>query len=96
MATKLMEADVQSRLAKVPGWTIENGQLTRTFKLDTFPAALVFVNAVGHLAESAKHHPDIDIRYRSVKLALTTHDSGGLTEKDFALAARINEIAGQG
>jgi len=92
MAAKLSETEAQSRLASVPGWTIENGELTRAFKLSSFPAALLFVNAVGYLAEGANHHPDILIKYQDVKLSLVTHDSGGLTARDFALAAKINDL----
>ena len=92
MAAKLTDSQVQANLSKIPGWTLENGEITRTFKLGTFPAALVFVSAVGHLAESANHHPDILIKYKNVKLSLATHDAGGLTDKDFALATRINDL----
>jgi 4a-hydroxytetrahydrobiopterin dehydratase len=93
MVTKLSDTEAQSRLGSVPGWKIENGELTRTFKLASFPAALVFVSAVGHLAETAEHHPDILIKWRNVTLSLVTHDAGGLSEKDFALASQINSIA---
>ena len=96
MATKLSESEVQSKLTTLPGWALENGEITRTIKLASFPAALVFVGAVGHLAESANHHPDILIRYKNVKLSLVTHDAGGLTDKDFALAARINDLVKEG
>jgi len=96
MAAKLSESEVQSKLTNLPAWTLENGEITRTFKLATFPAALVFVGAVGHLAESANHHPDILIRYKNVKLSLVTHDAGGLTDKDFALATRINDLVKEG
>jgi 4a-hydroxytetrahydrobiopterin dehydratase len=92
MAKKLSDAEVNSRLSSVPGWKLENGEISRTFELPSFPAALVFVGAVGHLAESANHHPDILIKYRNVRLALVTHDAGGLTTKDFDLAARINGL----
>jgi pterin-4-alpha-carbinolamine dehydratase (EC 4.2.1.96) len=66
----------------------------KTFKLPSFPAAIAFVTQVGFLAEAAAHHPDIDIRYNQVRLALTTHDAGGLSSKDFDLAAAIDEIMG--
>ncbi len=92
MAPKLSDGEVQKRLASVPGWTLENGELTQTFSLPSFPTALLFVNAVGLLAEHANHHPDIVINYRKVKLSLTTHDSGGLTDKDFALASLISTM----
>ena len=82
----------QSRLAQLPGWQIESGELVRTFEFKDFVAALKFVNRVGALAEEAGHHPDIDIRYNKVRLALTTHDAGGITAKDFELAAKASEL----
>ena len=69
----------QSRLAQLPGWQIESGELVRTFEFPDFVAALAFVNKVGELAEKAGHHPDIDIRYNRVRLSLVTHSAGGLT-----------------
>jgi 4a-hydroxytetrahydrobiopterin dehydratase len=83
----------QSRLAQLPGWQIESGELVRTFEFKDFVAALEFVNRVGELAEQAGHHPDIDIRYNRVRLALISHDAGGLTEKDFDLAAQVQNLA---
>jgi 4a-hydroxytetrahydrobiopterin dehydratase len=93
MATVLSADEMQKHLSALgEGWTIENGELTRTIQLPSFPAALLYVNLVGHLAEVAGHHPDILIKYRTVKFSIVTHDAGGLTEKDFALAVRIDEI----
>lgn len=83
----------QSRLAQLSGWQIESGELVRTFQFPDFVAALKFVNHVGELAEKAGHHPDIDIRYNRVRLALVTHSAGGLTEKDFDLAAQVQRLA---
>ena len=83
----------QSRLAQLPGWQIESGELVRTFEFRDFVAALKFVNRVGALAEEAGHHPDIDIRYNRVRLALISHDAGGLTVKDFDLAAQVQNLA---
>jgi 4a-hydroxytetrahydrobiopterin dehydratase len=83
----------QSRLAQLPGWQIESGELVRTFEFKDFVAALRFVNRVGELAEQAGHHPDIDIRYNRVRLALVTHDAGGLTVKDFDLATQVQNLA---
>ncbi len=83
----------QSRLTQLPGWQIESGELVRTFEFKDFVAALAFVNKVGKLAEQASHHPDIDIRYNRVRLALVTHSAGGLTEKDFDLAAQAQSLA---
>lgn len=80
-----------SRLAALPGWKIEDGELVRTFKFEDFRQSLAFVNEVGKLAEAAGHHPDIDIRYSTVRLALVTHDAGGLTTKDFELAGQITK-----
>ena len=70
----------------MPGWQKNGGLITRTFQFPDFATAMGFVNQVAGLAEAAGHHPDIDIRWNKVTLALTTHDAGGLTEKDFALA----------
>ena len=73
-----------------PEWTREEAALTREWAFADFAEALAFVNRVGDLAERGGHHPDIDIRYNAVTLALTTHDAGGLTEKDFGLAREID------
>ncbi len=80
------------RLDALPSWQIEAGELMRTFKFDDFVAALAFVNRVGELAEQTGHHPDIDIRYNRVRLSLVTHDAGGLTAKDFELAAAADRL----
>jgi len=85
--------DARSRLAGLPGWQIEAGELVRTFQFKDFVAALHFVNKVGEAAEAAGHHPDIDIRYNRVRLGLVTHDAGGLTAKDFDLAAKAGTLA---
>lgn len=90
---RLTETTLQAALALRQGWSLEGGMLVRTFTFSDFLAAIRFVNAVAEVAEAADHHPDIDIRYNKVTLALTTHDSGGLTEKDFALAAQADTIA---
>jgi 4a-hydroxytetrahydrobiopterin dehydratase len=83
----------QTRLAQLPGWQIQSGELVRTFKFKDFVAALEFVNLIGKFAEAAGHHPDIDIRYNRVRLALVTHDAGGITEKDFDLAVKAHNLA---
>jgi 4a-hydroxytetrahydrobiopterin dehydratase len=79
-------------LENLPGWQIESGELVKTFQFKDFVAALRFVNRVGEAAEAAGHHPDIDIRYKKVRLSLVTHDAGGLTAKDFDLAGRAEEL----
>jgi len=76
-----------------PAWDLVDGQLIKVVECAGFPAALDFVVAVGALAEAADHHPDIDIRWRTVRLALVTHDAGGITELDFSLARAIDALA---
>ena len=75
-----------------PAWDLVDGTLVKVVECPSFPAALDFVVAVGALAEEADHHPDIDIRWRTVRLALVTHDAGGITELDFALARAIDAL----
>lgn len=90
MATRLSDAEITSQQRSLDSWQVESGELVRTFSFPDFRASLAFVNKVGDLAEAAGHHPDIDIRYNRVRLALVTHDAGGLTVKDFDLARKIN------
>jgi len=73
-------------------WREVDGALQRTFELDTFPAALDFVNRVGALAEEEDHHPDIAISYREVTLRWWTHTAGGITDRDRELAAKTDEL----
>jgi 4a-hydroxytetrahydrobiopterin dehydratase len=89
----LAEADVTSALAELPGWTRAGGEIEKTFELASFPDAIAFVVRIGFHAEAADHHPDLDVRWRKVRVALTTHDSGGLTALDIELARRIEEVA---
>ncbi|HEY3291849.1 MAG TPA: 4a-hydroxytetrahydrobiopterin dehydratase [Anaerolineae bacterium] len=90
---KLTADQIAAELAKAKGWTLnESGEITRTVTLTSFLQALVFVNAVGLLAEAMQHHPDITIKYKHVTLTLSTHDVGGLSAKDFVLAAQINQL----
>jgi 4a-hydroxytetrahydrobiopterin dehydratase len=89
----LSTADVDRALTDQHlGWTREGDVIVTSVKLRDFAAALEFVNAVGAAAEAANHHPDIDIRWNTVNLALTTHDSGGITKFDLALAAEIDRL----
>jgi len=88
----LSDHEIKSKLVTVPDWQVESGELVRTFLFKDFKAALAFVNKVGDAAEKAGHHPDIDIRYNKVRLALVTHDAGGITDKDFELAAAADKI----
>ncbi len=87
---KLKAVQIKTALAAVPDWKKNGATIARTYQFKDFPAAIKFVNAVARLAEKAWHHPDIDIRWNKVTLVLTTHDAGGLTKKDFALARKFD------
>jgi 4a-hydroxytetrahydrobiopterin dehydratase len=89
---KLTAAQIKSALPEIPGWEKKGSTISRIFQFKDFPAAINFVNAVAGLAERAWHHPDIDIRWNKVALTLTTHDAGGLTDKDFALAKKFDRL----
>ncbi|MBI5930666.1 MAG: 4a-hydroxytetrahydrobiopterin dehydratase [Chloroflexi bacterium] len=89
---RLSEADINAHLAKMHDWARQGDEIFKTYTLTSFPAALAFVGAVGHLAEAADHHPDILVKYKKVILTLSTHSAGGLTEKDFALASQIDAL----
>ena len=87
---RLDEAAIAAALHGVPGWERAGAEIRRRYRFADFREALAFVNRVGALAEAAGHHPDIDIRYSTVTLALTTHDAGGLSARDFDLARAID------
>jgi 4a-hydroxytetrahydrobiopterin dehydratase len=88
----LSPAEQTQALTELPGWQLSEGALANTFSFSDFREAMSFVNSVAKVAERAGHHPDIDIRYNKVKLALSSHDAGGITQKDFSLAAEIGKI----
>lgn len=90
---KLEADDIGQRIETLPEWSLNGESIQRTFSNADFPASMAFVEAVATLAEEAQHHPDILIRWNKVTLTLTTHDAGGLTEADFKLAARIDQVA---
>lgn len=92
--SKLSSAQIKAALPSVPKWRRKASVISRTFEFADFVVAMKFVNAVARSAEKACHHPDIDVRWNKVTLALTTHDAGGLTEKDFVLAAKCDKLAG--
>ncbi len=89
----LPDDDVTARLARLPGWARTGDEIERTYELPSFPAVIDLVRRIADAAEAANHHPDLDIRYRKLRVALSTHDQGGLTEKDFALASQIDALA---
>ncbi len=85
----LEDAEINKKLAELKGWEKAGNEITRSYKLANFIASIGFVNKIAILAEKADHHPDILIQYSTVKITLSTHSEGGLTEKDFNLAAEI-------
>jgi 4a-hydroxytetrahydrobiopterin dehydratase len=91
MSKTLDETQIQASLQNLPQWKLEQGELVRTATFDDFQQAMKFVNHVAELAENAGHHPDIDIRYNKVRLALVTHDAGGITQNDISLAQDIEK-----
>jgi 4a-hydroxytetrahydrobiopterin dehydratase len=88
----LTEAQIATELATVPAWTLDGATLVLRLQRKDFRDALLFVSAVGYLAERANHHPDIAISWNKVTLTLTTHSANGLTGKDFALAREISAL----
>lgn len=91
MAVLSAEA-IQQRLVKMHGWSLQGKDLRRDFTFKSFMPGIEFVNKIAQAAESAGHHPDITIRYNVVGISLSTHSEGGVTEKDFALAGKIDQI----
>ena len=90
--TLLSEADLVGALARVPVWRREGGTIEREFRFRDFIETMGFVNRVALLAEKANHHPDLSIHYNRVLVELSSHDEGGLTERDVALAERIDGL----
>jgi 4a-hydroxytetrahydrobiopterin dehydratase len=90
---RLEENQIASAMTTVPEWNRQGDAIARTFQFKDFPAAVKFVDAMALLAEQAWHHPDIDIRWNKVKLVLTTHDAGGLTQRDFDLARQFDQLS---
>jgi 4a-hydroxytetrahydrobiopterin dehydratase len=96
MATKLQayaQPDIVDRLAALPGWQFVEGEIHRAYKTDGWPTTLMLVNAIGVCAEGADHHPDLKVSWGRLVVTLSTHSAGGVTDKDFDLARRIEEIA---
>jgi 4a-hydroxytetrahydrobiopterin dehydratase len=92
-APLLDDGEIVAALAHLPAWRREDRTFVRDIQFATFSEAIVFVDRVAEAAEAADHHPDIDIRWRRVRLALTTHASSGLTARDVDMAERIDRIA---
>ena len=89
---RLDDTAIDEGLQRLPGWERRGNQILKTFVRTDFANAITFVNEVADAAEAAGHHPDIDIRWNKVTLALSSHAEGGLTDRDFQLAARIQEL----
>lgn len=92
MANLLDSKQIKAALKDLPEWELEKNAIERTFEFDDFAASIDFVNGVAELAEENDHHPDIDIRYAKVRIILSTHSKGGLTDLDFELAERIGNL----
>lgn len=92
MSDILDETKVVSTLKKMPEWDLDGKSIVRTLEFEDFNDAIDFVNSLAEIAEEAQHHPDMLIRYNKVKIMLSTHDVGGVTELDFELAGRIDNM----
>ncbi|ASR37950.1 4a-hydroxytetrahydrobiopterin dehydratase [Prauserella marina] len=92
MADVLSDERIEEALGHLPDWQREGDAILRTAELAHFPQAIQVVNRVAEIAESAGHHPDIDIRWRTLTFRLSTHSEGGITEKDVSLAGEIDEV----
>ena len=90
MASKLNTESIRTWLDSHKGWKRRSNQIIKSFRFSSFRDTIVFVNRVATLADPHDHHPDIDIRYDNVTITLSTHDAGGITEKDLALAEQID------
>ena len=94
-APALSDIEIQRTLGTLPGWSRKGETITKSYHFATFPAGIAFIARVADVAEAQQHHPDVDIRYTKITFALSTHDSGGITAKDFALATAIETLAAE-
>jgi 4a-hydroxytetrahydrobiopterin dehydratase len=92
MSDLIAEDEIDTWMKKVPEWEVEGGALCRSIEFDEFNEGIDFVDGVAEIAEEAQHHPDIDIRWTTIILRLTTHEVGGITSADFELASRIDNL----
>jgi 4a-hydroxytetrahydrobiopterin dehydratase len=88
----LSDIEIQRRLGALKGWSRRGDSITKTFTFPGFPQSAAFVGRLVEPAESMNHHPDVDVRYDKVSIVLSTHDSGGITANDLALAERIDAL----
>jgi 4a-hydroxytetrahydrobiopterin dehydratase len=94
MADLLNSQDIKAWLKKLPEWELEKKHIERTFEFDDFTQAIDFVNSIAEIAEEEDHHPDMDIRYNKVRVELSTHAEGGLTDLDFEIAEKVENLFG--
>ncbi len=94
MTELLSDIAIQRELGTLSGWARRGGAIVKTYQFKTFPDGIAFIGRVAEVAEAANHHPDIDIRFNKVRLALSTHSEGGLTSKDFAGARAAERVVG--
>ena len=92
MSHLLDSKQIKAGLKDLPEWDLEKNVIERTFEFDDFAGSIDFVNGVAELAEEMDHHPDLDIRYAKVRVVLSTHSKGGITEMDFEMAERIGNL----
>ncbi|MBS0660255.1 MAG: 4a-hydroxytetrahydrobiopterin dehydratase [Verrucomicrobia bacterium] len=92
MSDLIPASELKTFLKQVPVWEHDKKKIERVFEFDDFTEAIDFVNQVAEIAEESEHHPDIEIKFNKVKLVLTTHSKGGLTELDFELAEKIDTL----
>ena len=89
---KLTQEQLDTGLGELPDWTLNGESIQRTFSFDDFKSAMAFVTRIAARAEAVQHHPDILVRYNKVTLTLSTHDAGGLSERDMSFAADCDEL----
>ena len=93
MRQPLSDLEIQRALGNLPGWSRRGETLVKTFAFKTFPEGIIFIQRVADVAERMNHHPDIDVRYTKVTFQLSTHDAGGITQRDIQLAGEIEKLS---
>jgi len=93
MGALIAKSDINTMMKRIPEWETDKRSIERTFEFDDFNQAIDFVNAVAEIADEEDHQPDIDIRWNKVRLILSTHSEGGLTDLDFHLAEKLDTLA---
>jgi 4a-hydroxytetrahydrobiopterin dehydratase len=94
VASVLSDSEIATGLATLSGWERDGDTIVKHYERSSFPDAIAFVVRIGFLAEKADHHPDLDVRWRTVRVVLSSHDAGGITERDLSLARQIESIPG--